>query len=45
MRVLAVTHGPLVGPSCSAMSSPKEGHELTEWDIARRASRRTASTR
>jgi GMP synthase (glutamine-hydrolysing) len=33
MRVLAVTHGPLVRPELFADVTAEEGHELLEWDI------------
>jgi GMP synthase (glutamine-hydrolysing) len=33
MRVLAVTHGPLVGPELFGDVVVEEGHELVEWDI------------
>lgn len=33
MRVLAVTHGPLVQPELFGDVIEAEGHELTEWDI------------
>ncbi len=33
MRVLAVTHGPLVGPELFADVLAEDGHELQEWDI------------
>jgi GMP synthase (glutamine-hydrolysing) len=33
MRVLAVTHGPLVRPELFADVIAEEGHELLEWDI------------
>ena len=33
MRVLAVTHGPLVGPELFADVVAEEGHKLLEWDI------------
>lgn len=33
MRVLAVTHGPLVGPELFADVIGEDGHELQEWDI------------
>jgi GMP synthase-like glutamine amidotransferase len=33
MRVLAVTHGPLVRPELFGDVIEAEGHELTEWDI------------
>jgi GMP synthase (glutamine-hydrolysing) len=36
MRVLAVTHGPLVRPELFADVLAEEGHELVEWEIATR---------
>jgi GMP synthase-like glutamine amidotransferase len=33
MRVLAVTHGPTVGPELFGDVTLQEGHELVEWDI------------
>lgn len=33
MRVLAVTHGPDVGPEAFADVIAEDGHELVEWDI------------
>jgi GMP synthase-like glutamine amidotransferase len=33
MRVLAITHGPLVGPELFGDVVVEEGHELVEWDI------------
>jgi GMP synthase-like glutamine amidotransferase len=33
MRVLAITHGPLVGPGLFGEVVVADGHELTEWDI------------
>jgi GMP synthase-like glutamine amidotransferase len=33
MRILAVTHGPLVGPEIFADVIADEGHALQEWDI------------
>jgi GMP synthase (glutamine-hydrolysing) len=33
MRVLAVTHGPEVGPEVFADVIAEDGHELVEWDI------------
>jgi GMP synthase (glutamine-hydrolysing) len=33
MRVLAVTHGPSVGPELFGDVTRDEGHELVEWDI------------
>ena len=33
MRVLAVTHGPLVGPELFGDVVAAEGHELREWDM------------
>jgi GMP synthase-like glutamine amidotransferase len=33
MRVLAVTHGPSVGPELFGDVTLQEGHELVEWDI------------
>jgi GMP synthase (glutamine-hydrolysing) len=33
MRVLAVTHGPAVGPELFADTIAEEGHELVEWEI------------
>jgi GMP synthase (glutamine-hydrolysing) len=35
MRVLAVTHGPLVGPALYADVVAEEGHDLLEWPIER----------
>src|SRR5665213_3869356 len=35
MRVLAVTHGPLVGPELFADVLAEDGHELREWEIAK----------
>jgi len=35
MRVLAVTHGPLVRPELFADVIAEDGHELLEWDIRR----------
>ena len=34
MRVLAVTHGPRVGPELFADVLAEDGHELIEWEIA-----------
>jgi GMP synthase (glutamine-hydrolysing) len=36
MRVLAVTHGPLVGPELFGDVIDQAGHELLEWQIASR---------
>ena len=36
MRVLAVTHGPDVGPEVFADVIVEDGHELIEWDIRAR---------
>jgi GMP synthase (glutamine-hydrolysing) len=36
MRVLAVTHGPDVGPEVFADVIAEDGHELIEWDIRER---------
>jgi GMP synthase-like glutamine amidotransferase len=36
MRVLAVTHGPDVGPEVFADVIVDDGHELVEWDIRKR---------
>ncbi len=36
MRVLAVTHGPDVGPEVFADVIAEDGHELVEWDIRSR---------
>jgi GMP synthase (glutamine-hydrolysing) len=36
MRVLAVTHGPMVGPELFGEVVVAGGHELTEWPIERR---------
>jgi GMP synthase (glutamine-hydrolysing) len=36
MRVLAVTHGPDVGPEVFADVIAEDGHELIEWDIRSR---------
>jgi GMP synthase (glutamine-hydrolysing) len=36
MRVLAVTHGPDVGPEVFADVIAEDGHELIEWDIRAR---------
>jgi GMP synthase (glutamine-hydrolysing) len=33
MQVLAITHGPLVGPELFGDVVTEEGHELVEWDI------------
>jgi GMP synthase (glutamine-hydrolysing) len=33
MRVLAITHGPLVGPELFGDVVGEEGHELVQWDI------------
>jgi GMP synthase (glutamine-hydrolysing) len=33
MRILAVTHGPEVGPELFGDVTREEGHELVEWDI------------
>lgn len=33
MRVLAITHGPLVRPEIFGDVAVEEGHELVEWDI------------
>ena len=33
MRILAVTHGPLVRPELFADVIDEDGHELQEWDI------------
>ena len=33
MRVLAVTHGPSVGPGVFADAIAAGGHELTEWQV------------
>jgi GMP synthase (glutamine-hydrolysing) len=38
MRVLAVTHGPLVGPELFGDVIAEGGHELREWEIATRGS-------
>ncbi|HEY5294231.1 MAG TPA: type 1 glutamine amidotransferase [Gaiellaceae bacterium] len=35
MRLLAVTHGPLVGPELFADVLAEDGHELREWEIVR----------
>lgn len=36
MRILAVTHGPSVGPEIFSDVIADDGHELVEWEIARR---------
>jgi GMP synthase-like glutamine amidotransferase len=36
MRILAVTHGPDVGPEVFADVIAEDGHELVEWDIRSR---------
>ena len=36
MRVLAVTHGPRVGPELFADVIAEDGHELVEWEITSR---------
>jgi GMP synthase-like glutamine amidotransferase len=36
MRILAVTHGPEVGPEVFADVIAEDGHELVEWDIRSR---------
>ena len=33
MRVLAVTHGPSVGPGVFADAVADDGHELVEWPV------------
>jgi GMP synthase-like glutamine amidotransferase len=38
MRVLAVTHGPLVGPELFADVIAEAGHELLEWEITAQGS-------
>jgi GMP synthase-like glutamine amidotransferase len=38
MRVLAVTHGPRVGPELFADVIADDGHELLEWEIAAKGS-------
>ena len=36
MRILAVTHGPMVRPELFGDVAREDGHELVEWEIARR---------
>lgn len=43
MRVLAVTHGPSVGPGVFADAVLAAGHELVEWQVPLRGAPRTAA--